>query len=255
MKQMKGIEFIHPPISHCLARSHGLGDPVKSFYICKLNLQMFYTPSGALKDKKKCVVINDFRRLCGLVFYFNVALADPQHVLTVKATVFKDKQKYVNSGLHAIYAEEPISCDMLAAVATQRSRRLPPRWYVMSHIWLVLLILSVSGMRLSRYGAPLCFSWVFIRAPPTTTEYMTWLGTGTLGKSWKFGRLDGTQAVRSWPVPCRGGGILLQWLCVCVCDRPSGHPLGADPEQRQVYRAAAGRQAHMWLKSNRDKDL
>lgn len=128
----------------------------------------------------------------------------------------------------------------------------------MSHIWLALLILSVSGMRLSRHGAPLRSSWVFIRASRTTTEYMTWLGTGTLGKSWNFGRLDGTQAVRSWPVLCReGGGILLQWcsVCVCVCDRPPGHPLGADPEQRQVYRAAAGRQAHMWLKSNRDKDL
>lgn len=72
-----------------------------------------------LKDKKKCVFINDLIRLCGLVLSFKVALADPQHVLTVKATVFKDKQKYLISGLHAINAEEPISCDMLAAVVTQ----------------------------------------------------------------------------------------------------------------------------------------
>lgn len=72
-----------------------------------------------------------------------------------------------------------------------------------------------------------------------TTEYMTWLGTGILGKSWNFGRLDGTQAVRSWLVPHRrgggggGGGILLQcvYLCVCGGGGPSGHPQGADPEQ------------------------
>lgn len=108
---------IHP--FYRLARSHGLSDPAKSFYICKLNLQMFYTPSGALKGKKKCVVINDLIRLCGLVLCFKVALADPQHVLAVKATVFKDKQKYLISGLHAINVEEPISCDMLAAVVTQ----------------------------------------------------------------------------------------------------------------------------------------
>lgn len=56
-----------------------------------------------------------------------------------------------------------------------------------------------------------------------TTEYMTWLGTGILGKSWNFGRLDGTQAVRSWLDPQRGEGgggrrgILLQCVCVCVC--------------------------------------
>ena len=31
-----------------------------------------------------------------------------------------------------------------------------------------------------------------------TAEYITWLGSGILGKSWNFGRLDGTQAVRSW---------------------------------------------------------
>ncbi len=69
-----------------------------------------------------------------------------------------------------------------------------------------------------------------------TTEYMTWLGTGILGKSWNFGRPDGTQAVRSWPVPHRrggggGGGILLQCVYHCVCGGGggggggrSGHP-------------------------------
>lgn len=56
-----------------------------------------------------------------------------------------------------------------------------------------------------------------------TTEYMTWLETGILGKSWNFGCLDGTQAVRSWPVPHqRGGGggggvILLQYVFAFVC--------------------------------------
>lgn len=70
---------------------------------------------------------------------------------------------------------------------------------------------------MSRHGVPVCSSWVFIRALWMTTEYMTWLGTGILGKSWNFGRLDGTQAVRSWPVPHRGGGgILLQCVFVCV---------------------------------------
>lgn len=50
-----------------------------------------------------------------------------------------------------------------------------------------------------------------------TTEYMTWLGAGILGKSWNFGRLDGTQAVRFWPVLQRGGGeILLQCVFACV---------------------------------------
>lgn len=54
-----------------------------------------------------------------------------------------------------------------------------------------------------------------------TTEYMTWLGAGILGKSWNFGRLDGTQAVRFWPIPHQGGGggggeILLQCVFVRV---------------------------------------
>lgn len=55
---MKIPKVLSSPIHsfYCLARSHGLSDPAKSFYICKLNLQMFYTPSGALKDKKKCVL-------------------------------------------------------------------------------------------------------------------------------------------------------------------------------------------------------
>lgn len=73
----------------------------------------------------------------------------------------------------------------------------------MSHFWCVrvVLIFSVNGMWVSRHAVPPCSSWVFIRALRMTTEYMTWLGTGILGKSWNFGRLDGTQSVRSWPVP------------------------------------------------------
>lgn len=59
---------------------------------------MFYTPSGAFKDNKKYVVVTDSIMLCGLVPCFKRALADPQHLLTVKATVFKDKQKYPISG-------------------------------------------------------------------------------------------------------------------------------------------------------------
>lgn len=38
-------------------------------------------------------------------------------------------------------------------------------------------------------------SWVFIRTERMTTEYMAWLEPGILGKSWNFGRLDGTQAL------------------------------------------------------------
>lgn len=59
---------------------------------------MFYTPSGAFKDNKKNVVIEDSIRPCGLVPCFKVALPDPQHLLTVKATIFKDKQKNLISG-------------------------------------------------------------------------------------------------------------------------------------------------------------
>lgn len=59
---------------------------------------MFYTPSGPFQDNKKCVVVKDSIRLRGLVPCFKVALADPQHLLTVKATIFKDKQKYLISG-------------------------------------------------------------------------------------------------------------------------------------------------------------
>lgn len=44
-------------------------------------------------------------------------------------------------------------------------------------------------------------------------------------------------------------------VCLCVSSAgPSGHPLGADPEQWQVYRTAPGQRADMWLKSNRDMD-
>lgn len=80
---------------------------------------MFHTPSGAIKDNKKCAVVKDLIRMCGLVLCFKVALGDPQHLLTVKATLFKDKHKYLISGLDGINAKEPVSCDTLAAVVTQ----------------------------------------------------------------------------------------------------------------------------------------
>ena len=99
-----------------------------------------------------------------------------------------------------------------------------------------------------------------------TTEYMTWLGTGILGKSWNFGRLDGTQAVCSWPLPHRGGGrggggggILPQCVSVFVCVWwwwwwwwAFGTSSGSWPRTMtglQCSDRQAGRQAHMWLKS------
>lgn len=59
---------------------------------------MFHPPSGAFRDHKKCVVVKDSIRLCGRAPCFKVALADPQHLLPVEATVFKDQPKCLISG-------------------------------------------------------------------------------------------------------------------------------------------------------------
>lgn len=76
-----------------------------------------------------------------------------------------------------------------------------------------------------------------------TTQYMTWLTLGILGKSWNFGWLDGTQAVRSWLVPRRkkGGGILMQ----CACPRAVGlKDLLGELTQNNDRFTAPGGQSH-----------
>lgn len=107
---------------------------------------------------------------------------------------------------------------------------------------------------------PLCSPWVFIRALWMTTDYMTWLRMGILGKSWNFGRLDGTQAHRSWPIPLWRWRKEEESFC-SVRLRPCAHirwpwrrSLWSWPRIMTGLQHSTKQQAHMWLISNKEQE-
>lgn len=75
-------------------------------------------------------------------------------------------------------------------------------WWLRCKGWVTFGVGFHFGfMRVIRHRVPPGSSWVFIKAEWMTTEYTTWLKRGILGKSWNFGLLNGTKAVRFWLVP------------------------------------------------------